>query len=481
LAAIQRRHQLAPKALAEGLLGNELFELGHDIRMAPQSQLRLDPLLTTDKKQLVQTLGLEREDAGLRDVRQRWPPPERERRSEPIGSKPRRTAAKRVLPFAQEPLEARSIDPVAPDLEDVARRTCDHRVVRERRAQPRDVDAQRLLGARRRVAAPQLLDQLVDRDRSAGVEQEQSEERALPSSTELERTTVTRGFDRAEHPELGLRRSRLCHRAWIHSHMPSEAQLPSSPRGAFDSFATRHTMIKISLRTNSKVGGTRGPLVPWFLWSTVLVALVLGGNARSASPPAGASAQPTTVTIATLPLEAAGLAFYAEHRGYFRRQGINAKLLVLSDPTGLVAALLSGQAQFSGVNIGGAAILKSRDAPVRVVAAGALYRPKAPTSALVTTASKGIAGARDLIGKRIAIDAQNTIAHIGLLKWLKRNGVSESEVHLTTIPFAQMLGPLRHGIVDAAMLPEPFLTLALQQHAKRVAAPRRRCARTTAS
>ena len=37
------------------------------------------------------------------------------------------------------------------------------------------------------------------------------------------------------------------------------------------------------------------------------------------------------------------------------------------------------------------------------------------------------------------------------------------------MPFAQMLGPLTRGTVDAAVLPEPFLTVALQQSAVRVA------------
>lgn len=135
----------------------------------------------------------------------------------------------------------------------------------------------------------------------------------------------------------------------------------------------------------------------------------------------------------------------------------------------MLAAVLSGQAQFSGFNVGGAAIAKSRNAPVRLVAAGALYRRAAPASALVAAPGKRITRARDFVGKRIAIDAQNTIAHIGLLKWLKGNRVSARDVRLVEIPFAQMLGPLRRGTIDAAVLPEPFLTLAIQRGAKRVA------------
>ena len=229
-------------------------------------------------------------------------------------------------------------------------------------------------------------------------------------------------------------------------------------------------MIEISGPTNTSTGGVGGLLLlPALVCSILLVALVPGGAAGSASSRARHGAQLTKVTVATLPLEPAAVAWYAKHRGYFTRRGIDAKILVLSEPTQLVAAILSGQAQFSGFNVGGAAILKSRNAPVRLVAGGALYRPKAPGSALVAPPGKGITRARDLIGKRIAIDAKNTIAHIALLKWLKRNGISAKKIRLSEIPFAQMLGPLLRGTVDAAVLPEPFLTLATQRGAKRVA------------
>lgn len=211
---------------------------------------------------------------------------------------------------------------------------------------------------------------------------------------------------------------------------------------------------------------TRLPLAT-FCCLLLLVAgiAVAGGTA----PAAGRTPSLTTVKIAVLPLEPTALAFYAEHRGFFRKQGLDPQITVLVDPAQIVAAVLSGQAQFSSFSTGGLAILKSRGAPVRLVAAGALYRPKAPTAALVAGPGKKITRARALIGKRIAIDATNTIAHIALLKWLKRNGVSAGEVRLSEIPFAQMLGPLGRGTVDAAVLPEPFLTQAIQRGSRRVA------------
>jgi ABC-type nitrate/sulfonate/bicarbonate transport system substrate-binding protein len=74
----------------------------------------------------------------------------------------------------------------------------------------------------------------------------------------------------------------------------------------------------------------------------------------------------------------------------------------------------------------------------------------------------------DLAGRRVAIDALNSLPHLALVEALRRSGVSPGGVRFVEIPFAQMLQPLARANVDAAVLPEPFLTIGLSQGAKRV-------------
>jgi NitT/TauT family transport system substrate-binding protein len=202
----------------------------------------------------------------------------------------------------------------------------------------------------------------------------------------------------------------------------------------------------------------------------VLAALVPSAVAPAA--PATARRERATVTIGFLNVEPAMQAAFAEARGFFARQGIDAELKAFADPSLIPAAVLSGEVKFSAFNIGGIANLKARGAPVKLVAAGALYRPASPTTALVAAPGKRIANARALVGKRIAIDARTTIAHIGLLKWLKAGGVDEDDVTIVEFRgFAPMLGPLRRGQVDAAVLPEPYFTQAVRAGAKRISWP----------
>jgi NitT/TauT family transport system substrate-binding protein len=191
-----------------------------------------------------------------------------------------------------------------------------------------------------------------------------------------------------------------------------------------------------------------------------------------ATPAAGRTVELTQIKVAILPLEPTAQAMYAKHRAMFRKQGLDAELKVLGDPSQTVGTLLSGQAQFAATHVGLVAKLKSDGAPIKVVAAGATYDPtRKATSAVVAARGKAITRARDFVGKTVAIDFPNTIADLGAKEWLERNGVDPKDVKFTYIPFPQMLGPLAQGTVDAAFLPEPYLTLALQQGAKRVASP----------
>lgn len=206
----------------------------------------------------------------------------------------------------------------------------------------------------------------------------------------------------------------------------------------------------------------------------------VAGIAGIATTAAGnSSAELTPIKVAILPLEPTAQAMYAKHRGMFRKQGLAAELKILAEPSQTVGLLLSGQVQFAATHVGLAAKLKSDGAPIKVVAAGATYDPKGPTSSLISAKGKTFTRARDLVGKTIALDFPNTIADLGVKEWLRKNGVDPKDVKYTYIPFPQMLGPLVQGSVDAALLPEPYRTQALQQGSKHIADPFRAvCSKT---
>ena len=199
-----------------------------------------------------------------------------------------------------------------------------------------------------------------------------------------------------------------------------------------------------------------------------LVAVSLGGSA-SAAP--GDASQLRKVTIAIIAVDPAAQVMYAKARGFFTRQGIDAEIMVMADGTLTAPAVISGQAQFAAMPTGALAAAKSNGAPFRMVAGGALYEPGVATTVVVAAPRSGIRSARDLVGKRVALDFVPSLAHVGLRRWLERGGVSIEDVDFTTLPFPQIVAPLIRGDVDAAVLPEPYATEALRRGARRVALP----------
>ena len=217
-------------------------------------------------------------------------------------------------------------------------------------------------------------------------------------------------------------------------------------------------------RTTSRYA--RNPLVLGLI--CLLVTLLVVPLASSATADA---LELRKIKVAIIAVDATGQAMYAKHRGFFEEQGIDAELTVVGDGTLTVAAVLAGEAQFAGIPVAALGILKSRNAPVKAVAGGSVYEPKIPTTVLMAAPGKRISRARDLVGKRIGVDFLNSIAHIGLLRWLDRGGVSPEDVDIQTLPFPQMIAPLIRGQLDAAWLPEPFATQALQRGARIIALP----------
>ena len=204
----------------------------------------------------------------------------------------------------------------------------------------------------------------------------------------------------------------------------------------------------------------------------VLVAILLAQLGGSAAAAPRDAEQLREITIALIAIDPTGQAMYGADKGFFRTQGIDAKILSLPDGPAVQIAMARGDAQFAAVPAGTLAALKSEQrAPLRAVAGASLYEPGVPTTALVSAPGKRIARARDLAGKRIIVDFPNSIAHIGLLRWLKRGGVDRDQVKISTFAFGQALGPLLRGDAAAAVLPEPWVTIAIRNGARRVALP----------
>jgi NitT/TauT family transport system substrate-binding protein len=224
---------------------------------------------------------------------------------------------------------------------------------------------------------------------------------------------------------------------------------------------------------SGKVGGSKAALVCGILG--LLAALLLVPTAGSATRARSDAAQLPRVAVGIIPVDPAGQAMYAEARDLFRKHGLDVEVKTYLSGDQVRFALGRGEIQLAAMPPPTLAQAQTIGAPLRAIAGGAIYRPGVPTTMVVAAPGKAITRARDLVGKQVNVDFERSIAHLGLLRWLERNGVSrevaDERVKIIEYPFEQVQGPLLRGQIDAAPLPEPWLTWVLQRGARPIGLP----------
>ena len=202
--AVEREHQLSVQLLAVRVLGRQRLELPDDRGVAAEREVDVEPLLQRLEPQLGEPVGLA--GAGPSSGASASGGPRNSasaaRRSRAAASSSPAARARRAR--LDERLEAREVEVAGLERDRVPRRVRDDRVAGPERApQPGHVDLERLGGGRRRLVAPQHVDEARRRDRLLAMgEQQRREQRALLGGLELDRAVRPVDAQRSEDREL---------------------------------------------------------------------------------------------------------------------------------------------------------------------------------------------------------------------------------------------------------------------------------------
>ena len=203
---IERHHQLASQSLSERVLGDQRLQLRHELTVAPERQVGLDPLLDRPKPELLQVGDLPLGEGLVGEVGQGRPAPQAQRPAEPRRPLGGRGPA-RLLDQAPEPVR---IDVGRVGRQDVTGRDRSEdgssltsgpgrfQALAEGGHQTLECRGRR----RRRAPAPQLVDEPVRRDDLAGVQNQERQERSPAPTRQGHRSTVVEDLQRPQDPEL---------------------------------------------------------------------------------------------------------------------------------------------------------------------------------------------------------------------------------------------------------------------------------------
>ena len=183
------------------MLRDQLLELGDEVVVSAECELRVDPQLVGALPPLAED-GTLRLDGVRREVAERLAAPEPERLGQPLGSDHRRACLERGSPVGDEAIEAVEIELPRADGQHVAGAASLDARAAELLPQPVHVDLQRLGRSRRRVFSPEKVDRPLARDDLVRVQEQEYEEQALLRRPERNRASRDLRLDRPEQSEL---------------------------------------------------------------------------------------------------------------------------------------------------------------------------------------------------------------------------------------------------------------------------------------
>ncbi|MCD1295909.1 ABC transporter substrate-binding protein [Methanocella sp. CWC-04] len=181
-----------------------------------------------------------------------------------------------------------------------------------------------------------------------------------------------------------------------------------------------------------------------------------GGNATVT--PTGAPLQTKDlVRVGYLPSDHDAPFFIAETKGYFDKYGINVEGQKFSAGPDIMKQISAGNLDMAVVGAPPVISYLDKDPAARIIA---------PThsegSGLIVKKGLGITSVAGLKGKKIAIPGPGSIQDVMLRKLLADNGISyDKDVNVVTIPAGQMVDTMANGNIDAAIIWEPFVTMAV--------------------
>jgi NitT/TauT family transport system substrate-binding protein len=177
---------------------------------------------------------------------------------------------------------------------------------------------------------------------------------------------------------------------------------------------------------------------------------------------------PVTVRVGLVVSSSDAGIFIAQERGYFREEGLEVEIVPFQSGQSTIPALASGQLEIgSGALNAGMVNAVGRDVPIKVVAdkgstpPGFGYQGLAVRKGLVD--SGRFRGCESFRGLKVAVTALAATMEPALDRALRDCGLAISDVELTTMSYPDMGAALRGGSIDAALLNEPILTLALSE------------------
>jgi NitT/TauT family transport system substrate-binding protein len=193
---------------------------------------------------------------------------------------------------------------------------------------------------------------------------------------------------------------------------------------------------------------------------TVLVGSSVGAPKRALA----------TVTVNTLPIANGFPLDVGIQKGFFEKRGIEIKKVTFQSGNDIILALANNNGDIGYIGWVPAFIAATSGIDIVTAAASETEATSVADNwqNVMVKGSSSIRTPADLAGKTIAVNALKGVAEAVIKGALDKLGIDPNSVKLVPIPFPSMRTALANGQVDAAHMPEPFMSQTLNDDGGRI-------------
>ncbi|MCX4766351.1 ABC transporter substrate-binding protein [Streptomyces sp. NBC_01275] len=193
------------------------------------------------------------------------------------------------------------------------------------------------------------------------------------------------------------------------------------------------------------------------------------GTSTAGSSPGGV----TTVRLGLIPIVDVAPVYLGVKQGFYAKHGLKLSITTAQGGAAIVPGVVSGQFQFGFSNVTSLMVAQSNSVPVQAVSNGIASTgvQGKDFGAIAVKKDSPIESAKDLEGKKVAINTLKNINETAVRESVRRAGGDPDEVKFVELAFDQMPAALDSGQIDAAMAVEPALATLKSQGARELTSP----------
>lgn len=208
--------------------------------------------------------------------------------------------------------------------------------------------------------------------------------------------------------------------------------------------------------------------------SFLLTTAACGSSGDSGSSDKDASSGgTTTVKLGLIPIVDVAPVYLGVKQGFYAERGLELTITTAQGGAAIVPGVTSGQFQFGFSNMTSLMVAQSNGVPVRAIANGIASTglQGKDFGAITVKKDSPIKSARELEGKKVAINTLKNINESAVRESVRKAGGDPDKVTFVELAFDQMPAALDGGQIDAAMVVEPALATVKSQGGVEIASP----------